>query len=423
MWAAVILLIELLMVFQCMQIAFKCRFCVNKYMISIIIIEMVVYIGINMKIIPFYFSGLYFVLLFIFCQYEIKQDLKKTIIGFIWGTALACCFEVAGFLIMDLICNKSSSINSLFLSSLLAFLLSIGIQKAVFLLSSKKIIINSKRIIELISVLFCILALIGLFTDYYYHQGTIKAYSYTIFPFILFMFYYLYRWEQARHEIEQKDYELELQRIYGGAYEELLNGIRRRQHDYKNQLSAIYSMHLAAHSFEELVEMQTKYEHTIQTDGRYDSVLTCCTNPILAGYIYSRCIFCEDNKIAVDYSIYLEKVECDFPIHEIIEILGILINNAFESIIENEPVHKKIRLDFLEDQRNIRFAVANPTEYVPYCKIDKMFQYGYSDKGKNRGIGLSRVLELVNKYGAEIEVSNQMYNEQNWINFIIKIKK
>lgn len=423
MWVVIILFMELLMLFKCMQIAFKCRFHVNKYMISIIIIGIAVYVGINMKIIPFYFSGLYFVMLFIFCHYEIKQNLKKTIIGFIWGAALACCIEAVVFFTVDLISNKSSSKKSLFLSSMLAFFLSICIEKAVFLLRSKKINIGDKRIVELLSVLLCIIAPIGLFSDYYFYPGVIKAYSCTIFPFILFMFYYLYKWQQTKHEMEQKDYELKLQQIYGGAYEELLNGIRRRQHDYKNQLSAIYSMHLTANSFEELVEMQTKYEPAIKADSRYDSILTCCNNPVLAGYIYSRCLFCEDNKIAVDYSIHLKEASCNFTIYEIIEILGILINNACESIIANDSIHKKIRLDFLEEEGDIRFAVANPAEYVPYCKIEKMFEYGYSDKGKDRGIGLSRVLELVKKYGDEIEVSNQMLNEQNWINFIIVIKK
>ena len=44
-------------------------------------------------------------------------------------------------------------------------------------------------------------------------------------------------------------------------------------------------------------------------------------------------------------------------------------------------------------------------------------------KGENRGIGLARVLELVKKYNAEINVFNSMDREENWINFALKIAK
>jgi two-component system sensor histidine kinase AgrC len=52
-----------------------------------------------------------------------------------------------------------------------------------------------------------------------------------------------------------------------------------------------------------------------------------------------------------------------------------------------------------------------------------MFVCGYSSKGENRGIGLSRVKELANKYEANIKVSNFWYDEENWINFTVEIVK
>ena len=72
---------------------------------------------------------------------------------------------------------------------------------------------------------------------------------------------------------------------------------------------------------------------------------------------------------------------------------------------------------------SIIISVSNPTEYIPFSEIENMFVCGYSSKGENRGIGLSRVKELANKYEANIKVSNFWYDEENWINFTVEIVK
>ena len=58
------------------------------------------------------------------------------------------------------------------------------------------------------------------------------------------------------NEINIKNHEIELQRIYGGMYEDLLGEIRRKQHDYKNQLGAIRSIHMVAESNIELKDIE-----------------------------------------------------------------------------------------------------------------------------------------------------------------------
>ena len=96
-----------------------------------------------------------------------------------------------------------------------------------------------------------------------------------------------------------------------------MHEVRRKQHDYKNQLGAVLSMHMAAKSKDELIKMQREYMNSLQVNHKYDSILTCCNNTILAGYFYYRCRLCEESGVAVDYNIAV----CCFPLHEIIEIL------------------------------------------------------------------------------------------------------
>lgn len=105
-------------------------------------------------------------------------------------------------------------------------------------------------------VIFYGLLFVCVLIAYYLHFSVGNIYVVCALIFLAIAFSCLYRLEQARVEIEKKNYELKLQKVYGGAYEELLAEVRRRQHDYKNQLGAIYSMHLTAGSLEELVNMQ-----------------------------------------------------------------------------------------------------------------------------------------------------------------------
>lgn len=170
--------------------------------------------------------------------------------------------------------------------------------------------------------------------------------------------------------------------------------------------------------------MQREYGNAIRPDYKYDSILTCCNNIILAGFIYYRCMSCENDGIEVEYNIHIEQAECCFGLHEIIEILGILIDNACENIKMENTLEKRIKLELQEVPDKITITVSNPAKYISFSNIDKMFVRGYSTKGENRGIGLARVLELINKYEADIRVFNSSFaNEENWIYFVIEIKK
>ena len=100
-------------------------------------------------------------------------------------------------------------------------------------------------------------------------------------------------------------------------------------------------------------------------------------------------------------------------------MLGILIDNACEKVLEDEKEEKRIRVVFRESNESIKISVSNPSQKLSYSEIDKLFEEGYSSKGENRGLGLARCLQLVKKYNADIVVQNVMFNEMNWIKFSI----
>ena len=418
--AIIILLAEILTVLQCLQISFMQELRFDKYMFVVIIVDVILYMTLNAKILPPICSVLFYLLVFIYCYYKFKQGIIKSIVCFIIGLSLTGCIEVITACMTSLISYIMSSELRLLLSSILALLIVKVINKKIpVLLCVNKI--NTKWLFILVIIYGVALSI--LLVDYYLNNSVIKIYAVLILASLVFIFIYFYRLEQAHYEIEIKNRELELQDVYGSLYEDLLNEVRRKQHDYKNQLGTMYSMYMVTESKEELLELQSKYINDLQENPKYELILTGCNNQILAGYLYYKCIMCEQTKIIVDYHIIVDQAKCYIPLHEIIEMLGILIDNAIECVMEKSEGNRKVRMDLEESDDMIKFSILNPARFHTYSDIERMFEEGYSSKGENRGLGLTRINKLVKKYQSEIVVENIQYENSNWLKFEIRINK
>ena len=116
--------------------------------------------------------------------------------------------------------------------------------------------------------------------------------------------------------------ELNITRVYGGMFEDVISDIRRKQHNYKEQIAAIYSTHKTAQSLDELIECQKGYCDMLQEDSKYDFILTACHEPILAGFIYYKCLDCLSKNIIVECNIRVNQWNCEIKLYELIEVLG-----------------------------------------------------------------------------------------------------
>lgn len=422
-WLLIItFLAEAITVLQCIQIVFRQTLKLDKYVVGIVIVDVVIYLLMNLGIIPVIGVIAVYILFGLLCYYKFKKNITQTVMRFIVSCALVGGIEGAATLIPHLFRNEDNSMLILTLSSIISLALTYLVKWLCHIFEKR--LLSNRNARKQGIIIFYGLLLLGLFIDYHFNQSTINIYVIVALTFFIYIFFYMLSLEQAQNEVLKKNYELELQKIYGGTYESLLLEVRKRQHDYKNQLAAIYGMHLTAQTLEELVEAQRKYGDELKTNCRFDSILTCCNNSILAGFVYYRCVRCESENIAVDYNIHIEQAECRFELHEIIELLGILIDNACECVKMENSLEQRIKLELQEDVEKIVFSVSNPTNYISFSEIDRMFATGYSSKGENRGIGLARVSELVNKYEAEIKVFNSNpCNDKNWICFLVEARK
>jgi sensor histidine kinase regulating citrate/malate metabolism len=221
--------------------------------------------------------------------------------------------------------------------------------------------------------------------------------------------------------MKQKSLELYMHELYGKTFEGMIENIRIRQHDFKNQLAAIYGMHLTSENFEELVESQKKYCDYLISEGRYDSILTKCNDKILAGFLYTKFTEWEKKGISFKFDIVYYDTKCRLATYELIEVSGILIDNASEYVLSNN-VDKTVEFILKDSENAVEIVCRNQAEYIPIETINKFFKKGYSTKGSDRGLGLYNVKKILESKG-EIQISNRVINEVNHIEFRIVINR
>ena len=103
--------------------------------------------------------------------------------------------------------------------------------------------------------------------------------------------------------------------------------------------------------------------------------------------------------------------------HHLIEIVGTLIDNAYEACTE-EKNQVLIEIDSQNDK--LIFMIKNQVENIGLGEISHFFEKGFSTKedGKKHGLGLYNAKMLVNRYHGEITVEIE---ERKYISFVVVI--
>lgn len=213
-------------------------------------------------------------------------------------------------------------------------------------------------------------------------------------------------------------YEERLRKRYFKAFESVVDQIRSRHHKFQNHLDAVYSLHNLYDEYEVLVEEQRKYLQKL-TDYEMPAEVMVLQNPILIAHVYEKITEAQEAglRIRMKLKYSLEKCEVD-DIH-MVEILGTLFDNAIQDM--KETGQAQFLVFEVEKEDGIIIRVANPHKELRNIEIRQMFERGYSTKGKNRGIGLYHVKQLVQKYKLQLLVENRLIEQQNYICFSVMI--
>ena len=240
-------------------------------------------------------------------------------------------------------------------------------------------------------------------------------------PILIVLLWGLGKWHVTKKENENSKKELSLSRNMQGKYEDLLTNVRLREHGFKNHLAALLSIRYTSRSYEELVAEQERYYSMICEENKYNKLLRL-QDSVVIGFLYEKLRMAETMGVKVIYEIKGTFSQCAVPIYYLIDMLGILIDNAVEAQ-DHSTETRQLRVQFEEKEVTYKITVSNPHSYVSYTEIESWFQLNKSSKGKNRGLGLYNIKELCEKYDANIVCRNNLYNSENWIEFTLEIAK
>lgn len=316
-WAA-----EFFVVLFCMYGGFGERFKIRPVIVAMTGVDVLVFSLIKEQVLPEIFTICLYGMTFFYAWKVFRRKWLETIGRYVIGIIIVGAIQiVVSYLALPVIAFWGESGSSRVIMNFICFLISILFYFIIRKREILRLVFQGKEIV--VTVLICGLLLLFLLLDYRLRGGIDQLYYPILVGVLLVLYFYWFREQKTRFQLEKKEMEQKIQEVYRQSYEELLFEIRRRQHDYKNQLGAICSMHHTATDLNELVERQKDYIAILMKESRYDSILTRCNHPTLAGYLYNKCAGYEKEEIVVEYDIRIDQAVCCLPLHEMIEMLGI----------------------------------------------------------------------------------------------------
>ena len=105
-----------------------------------------------------------------------------------------------------------------------------------------------------------------------------------------------------------------------------------------------------------MVAAQQKYCDVIEEENHFNKVLSK-GNPVILGFLWSEFSKMKKAGISIEYEINIGNLECNMPIHKMVELLGNLINNAMEAVMNTE--NRKVYVMMREDTNCIQIEVFN----------------------------------------------------------------
>ncbi|MCM1136179.1 MAG: GHKL domain-containing protein [Clostridium sp.] len=225
--------------------------------------------------------------------------------------------------------------------------------------------------------------------------------------YICALFFLLCEWQKSGTETEEKEEQAAQSRRYREAYDELRTLVRERQHDMDNHISAILGMIYTIDDHKELVESQRAYCNDLLEKHGEIKLYLLVENRLIAGFLFMKIKEAEKFGIDMTHRIILNEDALIVSEYDLIEMTGILLDNAIEALADTEIAERKIHLEMLAGEEGLRIAVENTCRPVAPEELVSFFQEDYTTKGRGRGVGLKKLKRMVQSMGGEVIVSGE----------------
>lgn len=202
-------------------------------------------------------------------------------------------------------------------------------------------------------------------------------------------------------DLNKKESQYHAQSIYIDTLDELYTAIRSERHDIINHFQTIYGFNQLGYTNEVQNYLSELLGGNILSK---DFIMT--GTPGLTALFYIKSSVAKNNEIEFKVNVNEQIINLEIPPYELNTILGNLINNAFDAVMNLEISQRITNVDIGADGDNYLFKVSNYGHINEAIKSNIM-QKGYSTKqGEHSGLGLHICNTLIKKYNGHMEINN-----------------
>lgn len=232
-------------------------------------------------------------------------------------------------------------------------------------------------------------------------KETISFNTMIIFIYIIFIILILgLLMSTAIIDIKTKNKRAELTQLrrYSETLENMYDEVERFRHDYINILATM-SEYIKD---DDMVQLEKYFNEKIVPTGEAIKInnyklatLKNLKNKEVKGTLVSKIIKAQDRGIdvAIEITETIEEIELDSIV--LCRCLGVILDNAIEEAQKTSS--GKMIVALVKKETALLIVVANTySEDIP--AIYQMYEKGYSTKGKNRGVGLYTLRDLISPY-------------------------
>lgn len=185
------------------------------------------------------------------------------------------------------------------------------------------------------------------------------------------------------------------------AYAEAL---RAQSHEFMNRLHVIFGM-VQMKAYDELSDfIRILVDYRNQEFG---TITQHFKDPAFGGFIMGKLSFAREENVELSIgseTIIPEPIDQSIT-HELITILGNLIDNAIEAMADSEEKTLEVTFNYTDHWLTIEVFDSGPGVSNELQK--RIFEKGFSTKGENRGYGLYLVKKSIDNLGGELTIDSK----------------
>ena len=363
------------------------------------------------------------IIFMIFFRYLFKENLQKCIITPIFYQIMIMLTET--FYVMILVATIGNDASEIVSTSFGTFITNIGITILSLIISKlgfvKKIYKQLVKFTERIKVnkllvfsLFIIVLgnILAVATYYEFDFKYVVIINSIIMLVSCIIVLFLFKTQEKYTNVSNK-YNVAINSLK--EYENMMSKYRVANHENKNLLLTIRAMILNKEK-----DIPDYINSMIKERYEDDEKLLFETSAIpiggLKATIYSEILKIKRNNI--NYKLNIDKqlrtVDIinisDDNIIDICKIIGVFIDNAIDEV--KTLKRKNINISLYKESNLFCIKISN--NYKNKIEIDKIYEQGYSIKGKDRGYGLALVKKIIDsndKFENQIEISKTIFSQ------------